>query len=662
MHQEGEGKITMKQPGETKGKQIVKMLLAALPFAAVLGILLAVSLAGGDKEPKDQGTADRGTEMLASGDSVAGKVVPEDLETGETMLEGNAWSLIPDGSKSGESVSREDMLVNYMSVEELQVLLPLTVLQEGYLEGQFQEIPEEAGDQISNMVAEMELAYLENPPADMPSVKARDWGRYTSQLAREGLPPGQGAFYDRLDALCRRYLDNGALDGVEYKKFGCFTTDAVMYSDLGLEMEEAYDILWWFKYNNPQYYFLEGWGLKTSEALYPYLYDFAVSGEERVKITNELFDKLDGWIGSVNDDEVTNWQRELAANHLLCDRIVYNAEYMGDYRIDQSLYSAVMMESTVCAGYAQAFCAMMNASGVETVVALSPVHAWNVVCLDDGGYYAVDVTWNDNEDEDGEPGHRFLNVGEVSLKSLDSEKEHTYTDVYTTWIPGISQDDYVPTQYDRTGEDPDESVTLPGTPENLHVVSDEDGILGVMWNAVDHASGYTVEIYNSDGTKLLTSASFQNPYMTVRYGTRDLLAIRVRAEAVLDGEEYVSDWSEFLLADTSAVQEPESSESGQEDLHAPGNFAVTDVGTSYASFAWDRVEGAAQYQVVLFRDEEHSQTWVSSNVTDPAIKYVKLQPDTRYHYGVRAMKTVDGEDIYSDWGYFSLTTTAETSQ
>ncbi len=69
-----------------------------------------------------------------------------------------------------------------------------------------------------------------------------------------------------------------------------------------------------------------------------------------------------------------------------------------------------MMGSTVCAGYA-----MMNAMDIDTTVGLSSNHAWNVVCLDDGNFYAVDVCWNDTDDPAYK--HDYMNIGEKIMQA-----------------------------------------------------------------------------------------------------------------------------------------------------------------------------------------------------------------------------------------------------
>lgn len=420
-------------------------------------------------------------------------------------------------------------------------------LPEGDLERVGEDIPDEAGDGINRSVEEMEQQYRDDPMN--PVVKKRDWSSYTSELAKKDLAPVEAEFYDRLDDLCWKYIVNDALDGVSYGGSSGYATGAARFNDLGLTKEQAGNVFWWFKYNNPQYYFLTGNYLISSKSLYPKLYDFLADAKERAEVTNELFDKLDGWIASVNDDEATTWQKELSANNLLCRNIVYNDDYEknGGDRMGQTLYTAVIMESTVCGGYAQAFCAMMNALGIETVVALSEIHAWNVVRFDDGNYYAVDVTWNDNKDNDDEPYNGYFNAGEKTMKAgSEANAAHTYRDNTGPWTPVISRDNCSPTNRDASG-------TGAGLDAPAEVFMLDGEGTQTSWSAVPGATGYQVCVYKdstyTEIAQIYTTAdgSTQTNWVWANMKPGMSYYCGVRAvKAGPNGESY-SDWHNFMV-------------------------------------------------------------------------------------------------------------------
>ena len=277
-------------------------------------------------------------------------------------------------------------------------------------------ISDEELDDIRSTVEMMEESYHYNAEENV-TVGSRDWTIYSSPLGREGLTEAEAKFYDRLEELGQRYIATDALNGIQNSNSEWYLTDRVLYGDLGLVREQALNLVRWFLYNNPQYYFFTGATSSNSYYTTLQIYDFVSKGEDRAKVTNELFEKLDGWIQQVDQQAATTYQKELLVNNLLC---LENEYEFGEH--DQSLYSAVMLGETVCAGFAKAFCAMMNALDVDTTAGLSRNeeenmgHAWNVVRFDDGNFYCVDVCWNNDDESSTGYSNNYLNVGEAGLQ------------------------------------------------------------------------------------------------------------------------------------------------------------------------------------------------------------------------------------------------------
>lgn len=74
------------------------------------------------------------------------------------------------------------------------------------------------------------------------------------------------------------------------------------------------------------------------------------------------------------------------------------AVYDASSELNQSAYSALVNQSTVCAGYARAFQYIMQKLNVPCYFCSGTAnggnHAWNIVCID-GKYYNVDLSWDD---------------------------------------------------------------------------------------------------------------------------------------------------------------------------------------------------------------------------------------------------------------------------
>ncbi len=82
------------------------------------------------------------------------------------------------------------------------------------------------------------------------------------------------------------------------------------------------------------------------------------------------------------------------------DALIQRISYSTGAEMNQSAYSALVNDSTVCAGYARAFQYCMQKLGIPVYYCTGYAgesHAWNIVKLDDG-YYNVDTTWDDTGD------------------------------------------------------------------------------------------------------------------------------------------------------------------------------------------------------------------------------------------------------------------------
>lgn len=461
--------------GQIKRKPGLMRLLALL---LVLALLLT-----GCGAPAEDSSAGTPPDSGVPSEDVSAEI-PSDsgapVETGETVSSDKPSAGGSDNQDNSDD--SEDVAVS----PEDALLLART----GLPQGELIQISEEEAGEISRASASMWKGYVAGPNGEDPLVKSRDWSKYSSSLGQEKLSNREAEFFKRLDKMCLKYLSTSGLDGVKNSNSGNkhtrYKIDGVRFGDLGLSAQEVQDLLRWFAYNNPQYYFLNVWGAWTNDTVYPCIYEFAADGEKRAEITNELFDKLDGWIQTVAASASTDYEKELYANNLICESVIYDhdacdAEDAGDDTaiwICQSLYSSVMLEATVCAGYSKTFTAMMNALNVDTTAGLSTSHAWNVVRCDDGNCYAVDVCWNDT---DSNPPYKtdYLNVGEEIMLETNSRKEsHTYEDESAAWIPAIAKKNYIP-----------EGQEVPDAPQNIRVTEDEKNRY-VTWDAVPNADGY----------------------------------------------------------------------------------------------------------------------------------------------------------------------------
>lgn len=91
----------------------------------------------------------------------------------------------------------------------------------------------------------------------------------------------------------------------------------------------------------------------------------------------------------------TDYEKEVFVHDSLVEKLNYDL----NAPINQSAYSALVQNRTVCAGYARAFQYIMQQLSIPTYYCTGYAgqnHAWNIIKLD-GEYYNVDVTWDDTK-------------------------------------------------------------------------------------------------------------------------------------------------------------------------------------------------------------------------------------------------------------------------
>lgn len=267
------------------------------------------------------------------------------------------------------------------------------------------------------------------------------------------LNDNEKAFYDAIDQECYKYLtqnkdavDTESSDGKTYK-----TTEQITYAST-INSTRANNIASVFKYENPQYYFLENavlQGYSTSGTSTTYyvkmvLFDDFASGSARSSYTTKFNNAVKEYLTAINKG-TTYYDKEKIAHDLLIKNIVYNT----DAKYNQSSCSGLVEKATVCMGYAASFQLLMNRVGIETIVVSSSGHAWNEIKLD-GNWYVVDVTWDDPLTNSGSPAsgedsnksYLYFNISDTTLSNNDDEgKSHTKDSMWDSFsVPACPKD------------------------------------------------------------------------------------------------------------------------------------------------------------------------------------------------------------------------------
>ena len=104
------------------------------------------------------------------------------------------------------------------------------------------------------------------------------------------------------------------------------------------------------------------------------------------------------------------------------DYIVSNCHYGYPENKDDAYtaYGALVLERSVCDGYAEAFFVIMSCLGVDCDIVVGStdegLHAWNQVALG-GEWYNIDLTWDDSLPDMGNYiKHTYVNVADDVLE------------------------------------------------------------------------------------------------------------------------------------------------------------------------------------------------------------------------------------------------------
>lgn len=131
---------------------------------------------------------------------------------------------------------------------------------------------------------------------------------------------------------------------------------------------------------------------QTFEMDFTYKYsirDTNIMLSEVEKVGDEIFESI--------DENMTDYEK-LKIFH---DWLVLNCETSTVAPYADTIYGAMVAGEALCEGYAKAFSYLCNRAGIENMIVTGYTdvdHMWNMVKLDDGCWYHVDVSWDKPDD------------------------------------------------------------------------------------------------------------------------------------------------------------------------------------------------------------------------------------------------------------------------
>lgn len=126
-------------------------------------------------------------------------------------------------------------------------------------------------------------------------------------------------------------------------------------------------------------------------------------------VVQECYDQLVETVNNFEVNGITRFEKVKSINDTLCDMVTY-PEQQGTFSDGSPWYGpmahqptgALLNGSAVCEGYAEAFKLICDREGIPCITVLGTgnggAHKWNYVKMEDGKWYLVDATWNDQGD------------------------------------------------------------------------------------------------------------------------------------------------------------------------------------------------------------------------------------------------------------------------
>lgn len=206
-------------------------------------------------------------------------------------------------------------------------------------------------------------------------------------------------------------------------------------------------------YENNKTYILEiDSGLRSSigkELKTPVKFNFTIKNSTVTQVQNSnhinaddkeklLQEKTNQIVSQVIKPNMKDYEKELALHDYLVTHSTYDKRLFTGNMPDESYtdYGVLIKGTGVCEGYAKAMKRLLDAVGVETIVAIGEAkdgeewigHAWNIVKIG-GQYYQLDPTWDDPITSDGKDvlRHSYFNITDQQIS-----KDHRWDGNYPT--------------------------------------------------------------------------------------------------------------------------------------------------------------------------------------------------------------------------------------
>ena len=330
-------------------------------------------------------------------------------------------------------------------------------------------------------------------------------------------------------------------------------------------------------------------------------------------------------------DGKTTYQKAAAIYDWIAKNVRYDYDNLddGDYMLKYTAYAAAIDKKAVCQGYANLFYRLANSAGIDCRIITGRGnsgsgwidHAWNIVQMDDGKYYCVDVTW-----DEGRSSHSYFLKGLTEFsKNHAVRTENEYTYFWNEYASKVSTTDY---RVAEGGATP--VVPKPATPANVTLIGaagDSSGIT-VTWNAADGAAQYRVYRKDAANPKWKGLANVDGTSWTDKTAAAGVTYTYTVRGIGSDGKTLSPGFDATGVSATVPGAVPA--------VPADVTLGNATVSGSAIVVTWNAADGAAQYRV--YRKDAANPKWKGiANVTGTSWTDKTAQAGVKYTYTVRGI-------------------------
>ncbi|KGM96704.1 transglutaminase [Clostridium novyi A str. 4552] len=187
-------------------------------------------------------------------------------------------------------------------------------------------------------------------------------------------------------------------------------------------------------------------GISGNKAIMNVEFEYFYSKEKMEYMKKKAKEKTNYIIKRVIKENMSDYEKELAIHDYLVNNSTYDKRLFTGNIPQESYtdYGILVNGVGVCEGYAKAMYRILNSIGIETIFVTgkgiskdgsAEPHAWNIVKIN-GGYYQVDVTWDNPITPSGnkELRYDYFNITDSKMK-----KDHIWD---TLLYPRCNRENY----------------------------------------------------------------------------------------------------------------------------------------------------------------------------------------------------------------------------